>query len=104
MSAADAGAEGTAGGPVFSLALSEGTIFINIDDWLESLFSEQLEDAWITDVVFFRWRGDWVGMLVGRGDRTRRVRSAYFDFTRDTIVFPVPSSLSSIGRALGGGS
>ena len=101
MSAADADADGTVGSPVFFLTLSDGSIFIDIHDWLESLFSEQLEDAWITNVVFFRWRGDWVGMLVGRGDRTLRFRSAYFDFTTDTIIFPVPDSLSSIGRALG---
>jgi hypothetical protein len=87
-------------GPVYSLDLTEGSILVDIDDWLEALFSASLEDAWINAIVFFRWHGDWIGMLAGTGRRTRRVLRAYFDFTRNAIVFPVPASLNSAGREL----
>jgi hypothetical protein len=87
-------------GPVFFLSLSEGSILVDIDAWLEALFSEQLEDAWITDVVFFHWRGDWIGMLEGKGKKTGRVKRAYFDFTKNSILFPTPDPLKSIGRRL----
>jgi hypothetical protein len=86
--------------PVYDLSLSDGSIFVDIDDWLEALFSASLEDAWIRHFVFFRWHRDWVGMLAGSGHTTRRVLRAYFDFTRNTIVFPVPKSLDSEGREL----
>ena len=100
LSEPDAGTEGEAGGPLFFLALSEGSIFVDIDAWLEALFPQQLEDSWIRNVVFFRWRGDWIGMLEGRGKSTGRVKRAYFDFTKNGIVFPAPDSLKSIGRKL----
>jgi hypothetical protein len=100
MSAADAGAAGTPGSPVYFLTLTEGSIFADIDAWLEALFSAQLEDSWIVDVVFFRWRGEWIGMLEGTGKTTGRIRRAYFDYTKNEIVFPAPDSLKSIGRKL----
>jgi len=87
-------------GPVYDLVLTEGSILVDIDDWLEALFSSSLEDAWISHIVFFRWHRDWMGMLVGSGRRTRRVLRAYFDFTRNEIVFPTPPSLARGGRQL----
>jgi len=39
----------------FDLALAHGTILVDIDDWLEALFSARLEDSWIRHIVFFRW-------------------------------------------------
>ena len=87
-------------GPLYDLVLSEGSILVDIDDWLEALFSVSLEDAWISHIIFFRWHQDWIGMLVGTGRRTHRVLRAYFDFTRNAIVFPVPPSLDRAGHAL----
>lgn len=85
---------------VYDLVLVDGGIFVDIDDWLEAIFSASLEDAGITHIVFFQWRGDRLGMLAGTAERTRRVLRAYFDFTRNAIVFPVPPSLDSAGRQL----
>jgi hypothetical protein len=100
MSASDAGAAGTPGSPVYLLTLTEGSIFADIDAWLEVLFSAQLEDSWITDVFFFRWHGEWIGMLEGKGKTSGRIRRAYFDYTKNEIVFPAPDSLKNIGRKL----
>jgi hypothetical protein len=100
LSADNAGAAGAPGSPVYVLTLAEGSIFADIDAWLEALFREQLEDSWITDVVFFRWHGDWIGMLEGRGKTTGKLRRAYFDYTKNEIVFPAPASLKYIGKRL----
>jgi hypothetical protein len=86
--------------PVFDLALWQGSVQVNIDDWLEVLFSASLEDTWIHHIIFFKWKGDWVGLLEGAGRRTGRVLRAYFDFTRNTILFPPASDLEKAGRAL----
>jgi hypothetical protein len=84
---------------VFDLVLDDGSILVDLDEWLVALFSSHLEDTWIRNIVFFTWHGDWVGMLEGRGRSTGRVIRAYFDFTKNTILFPAPDSLKSIGRA-----
>jgi hypothetical protein len=84
---------------VYDLVLAEGSILVDIDDWLEALFSS-LEDAWIRHIVFFRWRHDWVCMLEGSGRTTHRVLRAYFDLTKNTIIFPVPESLHVVGKEI----
>ncbi len=89
----------TAPGPVFVLTLSDGSILVDIDDWLEVLFRVYIEDTWIRRLVFFRWRGDWVGLLEGAGRGTNRSIRAYFDFTRNSIVFPTPEALDRQGRS-----
>jgi hypothetical protein len=93
---------GTAEGlvTVFDLVLWKGSVQVNIDDWLEALFSASLEDTWIHHIIFFRWKGDWIGLLEGAGRRTGRVLRAYFDFTKNTILFPAPADLEKAGRAL----
>jgi hypothetical protein len=84
--------------PVFDLSLSSGTVFVDIDDWLETLLAAYLEDTWIHHIVFFRWQGDWIGMLEGVGQKTGRELRAYFNFTRNTIVFPVSQELDAMGK------
>ena len=90
-----------AGGPpgtAFDLVLSRGTILVDIDDWLEALFSDHLEDTWIHHAVFFKWSGDWIGMLFGLGRRTGHPRRAYFDFTKNRILFPAGDLLNHSGQ------
>jgi hypothetical protein len=86
--------------PVFDLSLTGGSVLVDIDDWLEVLFRAYLEDTWITHIVFFTWQGDWIGLLAGDGRRTGRELRAYFDFTRNRILFPAPDSLDVTGKAL----
>lgn len=91
-----------AGGPAgaaFDLALARGTVLVDIDDWLEALFSEHLEDTWIQHIVFFKWGGDWIGMLAGKGRASGRTKRAYFDFTKNRILFPASDSLTAAGRS-----
>jgi hypothetical protein len=87
-------------GEAFDLVLARGRILVEIDGWLKALFSAHLEDTWIRHIVFFRWSGDWIGMLQGTGRPSGRMIRAYFDFTKNTILFPPPDSLKSVGRDL----
>ena len=95
----DVAVEGTPAAPAYVLELSSGTVLINIDDWLEVLLRAYLEDTWIRHLVFFTWRGDWLGLLEGRGRRTDRQVRAYFNFTHNMIVFPTPAALDQVARA-----
>jgi hypothetical protein len=91
-----------AGGPAadaFDLVLSRGTVLVDIDDWLEAMLRDHLEDAWIRHIVFFRWDRDWIGMLTGTGRSTGRLKRAYFDFTKNRIVFPAGDELNRAGQA-----
>ncbi|HYW81986.1 MAG TPA: hypothetical protein VFB30_01945 [Spirochaetia bacterium] len=85
-------------GEAFDLALSQGSILVEIDGWLKVLFG--LEDTWIRHIVFFRWHGDWIGMLEGNARSSDRVKRAYFDFTKNTILFPPSDLLKSAGSEL----
>jgi hypothetical protein len=82
----------------FDLDLARGSALVDIDDWLEALFSSNLEDSWIRHIVFFRWDHDWMGMIEGTGRRTGRTRRAFFDFTKNEIRFPAPEALYQAGR------
>jgi len=91
---------GAAAAPVFLLTLSDGSILVDIDDWLEVLFGTYVEDTWIRHLVFFTWRGDWIGLLEGAGRTTGRTIRAYFNFTHNAIIFPTPGALDRAGRSL----
>jgi hypothetical protein len=80
------------------LDLTEGSILVEIDGWLKALFGTRLQDTWIRHIVFFRWHGEWIGMLAGTTRPTGRVIRTYFDFTKNKIVFPVPDQLERAGR------
>jgi len=88
-----------AAAPAFDLVLDRGSVLVDIDDWLEALLSAHLEDSWIRHIVFFKWDRDWVGMLEGFGRSTGRTRRAYFDFTKNQILFPASHELNAAGRA-----
>jgi hypothetical protein len=87
-------------GEVFDLALAKGSILVEIDGWVKALLSGHLEDTGITNIVFFRWSGDWIGTLAGTGRATGRMIRAYFDFTKNEILFPAPDSLKDAGHEL----
>ena len=90
----------TAPGPAFVLGLTSGSIVVDIDDWLEVLLRAYIEDTVIQHLVFFTWHGDWMGLLQGKGRRTGRDIRAFFNFTRNTIIFPTPAALDAAARTL----
>ncbi len=86
--------------PVYDLALTQGQVLVDIDAWLEALFSAHIEDTVIRHIVFFKWQGDWMGLLQGKAVRSGKSKRAYFDFTRNAIMFPAPEALDDLGREL----
>ena len=85
---------------VFALTLQQGSVLVDIDDWLEALFPSLLEDTQVHHLIFFVWHGQWVGLLEGQGERDGREMRAYFNFTANRILFPIPAELDRIGRQL----
>jgi hypothetical protein len=87
--------------PVFDLALTQGSLLVTIDGWLKVLLSaHHLEDTRIHHIVFFKWRGAWIGLFEGAVKKTGRERRSYFNFTRNVIVFPVPNELDEMGKGI----
>lgn len=86
-------------GAVYVLSVEQGSILVDVDDWLEVLFRAYIEDTWIQHLVFFTWHGDWIGLLEGSGRRTGRQIRAYFDFTKNRIIFPTPADLDKTGKS-----
>jgi hypothetical protein len=87
--------------PVFDLALTEGSVLVTIDGWLRVVMpAHHLEDTRIRHIVFFKWRGEWVGLFEGVLKKTAQEHRSYFNFTRNAIVFPVPNALDAIGRGI----
>jgi hypothetical protein len=82
------------------LVLSQGSVQVRLDEWLKVLFSAHFEDTWIHHIIFFRWKGHMMGLLAGAGKRTGRVLRAYFDFTKNGIIFPAPADLNHVGEIL----
>ncbi|MGO9307459.1 MAG: hypothetical protein ACLQDL_00375 [Spirochaetia bacterium] len=87
-------------GEVFDLVLARGSVLVQIDGWVKAVLSGHLEDTWIRHVVFFRWYGHWIGMLAGTGRETGKMVRAYFDFTKNEILFPAPDPLRDAGHDL----
>jgi hypothetical protein len=84
---------------VCKLTLVRGRLLIDVDHWLEVLFRAHLEDASVKSIVLFTWDGEWLGLLQGTGSRTGRVFRSYFNFTRNSILYPVPAEIERAGRS-----
>jgi hypothetical protein len=98
---ADAGAGGGLV-PAYRLALARGTLVVDMDRWLDDLLGDYVDDLPVENLVFFRWKGDWTGLLQGTGYKGQPLR-AFFNFRRNRIVFPVPAELDGLGRGFTGG-
>jgi len=84
--------------PVYDLALADGTVVIDIDDWLVYLLDKVLDKLEVRHIVFFSYQGEWIGLVEGRGRVFNRTMREYFSFTSNRIVYPVPDSLDAMGR------
>jgi len=87
---------------VYRLALARGRLVVDMDRWLDDLLGDYVDDLPVENLVFFRWKGDWTGLLQGTGYKGQPLR-AFFNFRRNRIVFPVPAELDGLGRGFTGG-
>jgi hypothetical protein len=83
--------------PVFRLAIEAGVLLVDMDQWLDDLFGDYVDDLPVQNLVFFTWKGEWMGLLQGRGYKGQSLR-AFFNFRRNRIVFPIPGELDALGR------
>jgi hypothetical protein len=85
--------------PVYNLTLADGSVLINIDDWLVYLFGSVLDKLEVHHIVFFNYKGSWIGLVEGKGKIFKRNMREYFDFTNNRIIYPIPVKLDAMGRA-----
>lgn len=90
--------------PVYDLTLVDGSVLIDIDDWLVYLLSNVLDKVQVRHIVFFSYRGNWIGLIEGEGKVFKRDIREYFDFSNNKIVYPIPEQLDAMGRAFVGAS
>jgi hypothetical protein len=81
------------------LRLDAGFLVVDMDQWIDDLLGDYVDDLPVENLVFFTWRGEWTGLLQGRGYKGQPLR-AFFNFRRNRIVFPVPADLDALGTAL----
>jgi hypothetical protein len=81
---------------VFVLRLIEGGITVDVDDWIEFLLPI-VDDLFVRMLVIFKYEDTWYCMLEGIGKRGEEIME-FFNFTRNLIVFPVPSSFTALGK------
>lgn len=85
--------------PVYDLALADGGVLIDVDDWLVYLLGNVLDKLDVRHIVFFNYGGAWIGLLEGRGRVFNRDMREYFDFTNNKIIYPVPDKLDAMSQA-----
>jgi hypothetical protein len=83
--------------PVYDLALDDGAVLIDIDDWLVYLLSRVVDKLEVRHIVFFSYHGEWIGLVEGRGRVFSRRMREYFSFTNNRIIYPVPDKLDAMG-------
>ena len=84
--------------PVYNLALADGSVVIDIDDWLVYLLSNVVDKLEVRHIVFFSYQGEWIGLVEGRGRVFNRTMREYFSFTSNRIIYPVPDRLDAMGQ------
>lgn len=84
--------------PVYDLALSDGSILLDVDDWLVYLLNRIIDKLQVRHIVFFSYQRKWIGLVEGRGRLFGRDMREYFDFTHNRIIYPVPDELDLMGH------
>jgi hypothetical protein len=84
--------------PVYELTLTDGSVLLDIDDWLVYLLNRVIDKLQIRHIVFFSYEGKWIGLVEGRGRLFGRDMRVYFDFTHNKIIYPVPDELDLMGH------
>lgn len=81
-------------------ALSQGTITIDVDAWVDRLLGGALDDTDVKALLVFRYQDKWTGLATGYAVKDHSGRSGAFDFTKDSIMFPGPDEMKTIGRTM----
>ena len=85
---------------VYDLALSDGNVLIDVDDWIVYILGNVFDKIQVRHIVFFNYDNKWIGLLEGKGKVFGRDMREYFDFTHNGILFPPSARLDEIGAGL----
>lgn len=79
---------------VHLFGVRQGTVWVDIDGWIDRMLGGQMDDTRITGLVLFRHEGQRYGMAVGY-NRSWQGRSGLLSLAEDKIRFPSPPPLKS---------
>jgi len=79
--------------------LTEGTLDIDIDGWLDKLAGGNLDDTAIRALAVFRRDGHWYGLALGLNPDGKS-RSGVFDFATEQVLYPTPEDFKIVARYL----
>lgn len=79
---------------VHLFALRQGSLWVDIDAWLDRLVGGKLDDTRITGLVLFDWEGERWGLAVGY-NRAWKGRSGLLSMRDDAIRFPSPPPIKT---------
>ncbi len=85
---------------VYVMRLSRGAVYVNVDDWLEWLIPSLVQDMEVESICIFRASAGWYGLLSGTGGNTGDPIVQFFDFTRNSIVYPISRQFRELGERI----
>ncbi len=81
---------------VHLFGLKQGSLWVDIDGWIDHLLGGMLDDTRITGLVLFRYEGEFWGLAVGY-NRDWKGRSGLLNFRDNEIRYPSPPPLKTTG-------
>ena len=84
---------------VHLFVLTEGTLDIDIDGWLDKLAGGNLDDTTIRALAVFQRDGRWYGLALGLNPEGKG-RSGVFDFATEKVLYPTPEEFKIVARYL----
>ncbi len=84
---------------VHLFVLTEGTLDIDIDGWLDKLAGGNLDDTTIRALAVFQRDGHWYGLALGLNPDGKG-RSGVFDFANEKVLYPTPEDFKIVARYL----
>ncbi len=79
---------------VHLFALRKGSVWVDIDGWIDSLLGGMIDDTRITGLALFRYQGELWGLAVGY-NREWKGRSGLLNLRENEIRYPSPPPLKT---------
>lgn len=80
-------------------ALEEGSVFVDVDGWIDALAGAALDDAGLSGLALMRYGPRRYGVAYGY-NREGKLRSGVLDFGQDKVLLPPPPELKGVVRDL----
>ncbi len=80
-------------------AITEGTVTMDVDAWLDKLLGGKIDDTKVTSLALFRFRGTRYATAMGHNENGKG-RTGVMDLTSDEFLFPISWEFKTIGKHL----